>query len=81
MHRSLKDVSMSTTEMELQLAIQAIQSEEKAVYQYLDIVQKQILGKEGKELVQETIEMFAGWKPIRLEADPAGGAAACFKKG
>ena len=67
MHRSLKDVSMSTTEMELQLAIQAIQSEEKAVYQYLDIVQKQILGKEGKELVQETIEMFAGWKPIRLE--------------
>jgi len=67
MHRSLKDVSVSTTEMELQLAIQAIQSEEKAVYQYLDIVQKQILGKEGKELIQKTIEMFTGWKPIRLE--------------
>lgn len=67
MHRSMKDVSMSTTEMELQLAIQAIQSEEKAVYQHLDIVQKQIQGKEGKELVQETIEMFTGWKPIRLE--------------
>ena len=67
MHRSMKDVSMSTTEMELHLAIQAIQSEEKAVYQYLDIVQKQIQGKEGKELVQKTIEMFTGWKPIRLE--------------
>ncbi|MBW2742068.1 MAG: MCP four helix bundle domain-containing protein, partial [Deltaproteobacteria bacterium] len=38
MHGSMKDVSMSTTEMELHLAIQAIQSEEKIVYQHLDIV-------------------------------------------
>jgi len=67
MHRSMMHVSMSTTEMELQVAIQAVQSEEKAVYKHLDIVQKRILGKEGKELIQETIEMFTGWKPIRLE--------------
>jgi len=62
MHRSLKYVSMSMTEMELHLAIKEILSEEKAVYQHLDLVQKQILGKEGKKLVQETIEMFAGWR-------------------
>ncbi|MBC2696717.1 MAG: response regulator [Desulfobacteraceae bacterium] len=69
MHRSMKDVSVSPTEMELHIAIQAVQSEEKTVYQYLDIAQKQILGKEGKDLVQETMEMFAGWKPIRLEVE------------
>ncbi|MBT3258004.1 MAG: response regulator [Deltaproteobacteria bacterium] len=69
MHRGMKDVSMSKTEIELGLAIQAVVNEEKIVYQNLDIVKMQILGKEGKKLVQETIELFAGWKPIRVEVE------------
>ena len=69
MHRSMKDVSMSKTEMEIQLAIQTVLSEEKLVYQDLNIVKNLILGEEGKKLVQETIELFAGWKPIRVEVE------------
>ncbi len=67
MHRSMKDVSMSTTEMELHQAIQIVQAEEKRVYQNLEIIKNRILGKEGKALVNETIDLFAGWKPIRIE--------------
>jgi hypothetical protein len=69
MHRSMKDVAMSKTEMEIQLAIQTVLSEEKLVYQNLDIVKNLILGEEGEKLVQETIELFAGWKPIRVEVE------------
>ncbi len=36
MHRSMKDLSMSDTEMEIHQAIQTVQSEEKVVYQNLD---------------------------------------------
>ncbi len=67
MHRSMKDVAMSQTELEIDLAIQTVQSEEQKVYEELDIVKAQILGEEGKTLVQESLEMFSGWKPIRLE--------------
>jgi len=69
MHRSMKDLSMSDTEMEIHQAIQTVQSEERLVYQNLDIVKSRILGKQGKELVHEVIELFAGWKPIRVEVD------------
>ncbi len=67
MHRSMKDVAMSQMELEVDLAIQTVQSEEQKVYEELDIVKELIVGEEGKKLAQETIEMFAGWKPIRLE--------------
>ena len=64
-HRTMKDVSTSTNAFELQQAIIEVQYQERLVYQNLDIVKNNILGVEGKELVQETIDMFAGWKPIR----------------
>jgi CheY-like chemotaxis protein/signal transduction histidine kinase len=67
MHRGMKDVSMSKTDVDINNAIQTVQSEEIIVYQNLDIVKNQILGEEGKALVNEVIELFAGWKPIRVE--------------
>jgi CheY-like chemotaxis protein/signal transduction histidine kinase len=69
MHRGMKDVSMATTQMGINLAIQTVQDEEKNVYKNLEIVKKRILGVEGEKLVKETIEMFAGWKPIRVEVE------------
>jgi four helix bundle protein len=54
MHRSMKDVAMSKTEMEIRPAIQTVQSEEKLVYQDLDIVKSRILGEEGKTPRQPT---------------------------
>lgn len=69
MHRSMKDVSMSQNKFETNMAIQAVLSAEKLVYQHLGVVKERILGTEGKELVQETIDMFAGWKPIRVEVE------------
>ncbi len=67
MHRSMKDVSMSRTETEIETAIQTVKSQEKLVYQNLDIVKRRILGQEGKDLVLEAIELFSQWKPIRVE--------------
>lgn len=67
MHRSMKDVTMSRSEAEIHTAMQAVKTEEVKVYRQLDLVKERILGAEGKNLVQETIEMFAGWKSIRIE--------------
>ena len=69
MHRSMKDVAMSQDEFQTNMAFQAVLSEEKLVYQNLGIVKERILGPEGKALVQQTIDMFAGWKPIRVEVE------------
>ncbi len=69
MHRSMKDVAMSQDDFETNTAIQAVLAEEKLVYENLSIVQERILGPEGKALVQETIDLFAGWKPIRVEVE------------
>lgn len=65
----MKDLSLSGSDTELNAAIHDVLSEEKQVYRYLDIVKERILGPEGKALVQETISMFAGWRPIRLETE------------
>lgn len=67
MHRSMKDLVMSQTEVEARLAVQKVQSLERRVFQDLQVVDNRILGHEGKELVHETISMFTGWRPIRLE--------------
>lgn len=67
MHRSMKDVSTSKSQVSIAMAIQKVQSEEIKVYQELDTIQSYILGREGKHLVDETIKMFTGWKPIRVE--------------
>lgn len=69
MHRSMKDVALSNSELELDLAISRVLSDEKLVYEDLAIVKEQILGEQGKALVSETITMFAKWKPIRMEVE------------
>lgn len=69
MHRSMKDVSTSQSHPGITMAIQRVQSEEKRVYQELDTIKTLILGREGKQLIQETVELFAGWKPIRIEVE------------
>ena len=67
MHRNMKDISLSKSDLELNKAIQAVRFEENLVYGHLDVVGKQILGAEGKALERETREAFADWKPIRDE--------------
>lgn len=69
MHRAMKDVSTSKTELAITMAIQQVQMTEKQVYDELEIIRTNILGQEGKDLVAETVAMFAGWKPIRVEVE------------
>lgn len=69
MHRSMKDVALSKTQLELQFAIGRVLEDEKVVYQDLELVKQLILGEEGKKLVGDTVSLFAGWKPIRFEVE------------
>ena len=67
MHRDMKEITLSTAELDLHAAIQAVNSEEDKVYRNLDVIRTQILGDEGQELERETRDLFAEWKPIRNE--------------
>jgi signal transduction histidine kinase/CheY-like chemotaxis protein len=69
MVNGMKEVLLSGTDMEMNLAVYEILSEEKGVYQHLNIVRERILGPEGKALIEETLSLFAGWKPIRFEIE------------
>jgi signal transduction histidine kinase/CheY-like chemotaxis protein len=69
MVNGMKDVLLSGTDMEMNQAVYEILSEETKVFQYLNIVKERILGPEGKALIEETIAVFAGWKPIRMEVE------------
>ncbi len=68
-HRNIKDVILSQSQLEANRSIQEIQDDEKEVYRDLALVKELILGEEGKKLAQETIDMFAGWKPRRMEVE------------
>ncbi|MDA3808137.1 MAG: MCP four helix bundle domain-containing protein, partial [Thiomicrorhabdus sp.] len=67
MHRSMKDVVLATTQNELESALIAVSKAEQDVLQQLDIIQKEILGKEGQSLEKQTRQLFVDWKPIRQE--------------
>jgi len=67
MHRSMKDVSTATTQTDIALAIEKVRHKEQRVYQELALIKQFILGQRGKQLIEETIGIFHGWKPIRLE--------------
>ncbi len=67
MHRGMKDITTSTTDLELNEAVQNVRREELLVYQHLDVVRRQILGSQGQQLERETRAFFADWKPIRDE--------------
>ncbi|MGD9825645.1 response regulator, partial [Desulfobacter sp.] len=67
MHRSTKDISTATTQADIALGIEKVRHNEQRVYQELALIKQFILGQEGKQLIEETIEFFGGWRPIRLE--------------
>ncbi len=67
MHRSIKDVVLFNSLSKIEKSIEAVNEEEKQVYRQLDIIKKNILGKEGKALEKETRKLCDGWRPIRNE--------------
>ena len=67
MHRSMKDVTMSTDAAGVEAAQAKVVEYEEDVYAQFDIVEEWILGDEGKALIAEAIQLFRDWKPIRDE--------------
>ena len=67
MHRSMKDVSTAQSQADISLAIQEVREKETVVYRELNLIKRYILGKEGRQLIESTILLFDGWKPIRRE--------------
>ncbi len=67
MHRSMKDVVFSSTDLELDTAINYVNSYEREVLKYFKIIENWILDDEGAFLLSETIKLFRDWKPIRDE--------------
>ncbi|MFH2092176.1 MAG: response regulator [Pseudomonadota bacterium] len=69
MHGFMRDVSIADTPMDVHIAIKNVQDQEQLVYKNLEIIQQLILGEEGRLLIEDTINLFAGWKPIRVEVE------------
>ncbi|MBI9090967.1 MAG: PAS domain S-box protein [Desulfobacterium sp.] len=67
MHRSMKDAVLAKNLTELQSRIEAVNSEEQQVYLCLDVVEENILGREGRQLEKEARALVDAWKPIRAE--------------
>ena len=67
MHRSMKDVSTARTQAEISMTIEEVRHKEQRVYRELALIKQFILGQKGKQLIEKTIGVFDGWKPIRLE--------------
>jgi methyl-accepting chemotaxis protein len=67
MHRSMKDVALAKDEAGVTAASTVVDENEKEVYTQLQIADEQILGAEGKTLIQEVRQLVEDWKPIRDE--------------
>lgn len=67
MHRSMKDVVLSDVPSKTNASIDAVNEQERRVYEYLDIVKENILGDEGRMLEKETRKLFEDWQPIRKQ--------------
>lgn len=63
--RAMKEMALSTSDTGITEATQQIQGIEREVYTELAIVNKWILGDEGKTLITETIQLVGEWQPIR----------------
>jgi len=66
-HRSMKDVALSMTDTDIESAVVLVDDFEKKVLNHLSIAEESILGDSGATLLDETIELFNDWKPIRDE--------------
>lgn len=67
MHRSMKDVVLSTSPKELEIALKAVSEVEQKVFYQLDIIQIKVLGEKGQTLEQQARKLFVNWKPVREE--------------
>ncbi len=67
MDRCMKDLILETSNLGQSEVISLINKEEQNVYHQLDIIKKNILGKEGLLLEKETRRFFTSWKSIRDE--------------
>lgn len=67
MHRSMKDVALFDFPSEINIAINAVNKQERMVLESLDTIKKNILGDEGQKLENETRRLFVNWKPVREE--------------
>lgn len=67
MHRSMKDVVLASSPDQMEAALKAVAEDEQKVYRQLNIIRKDILGKEGQVLENQTRQLFVDWKPIRNE--------------
>lgn len=66
-HRSMKDVAISSSGEERSKYISAVQNNEDDALAQFDIVLKQILGDEGQKLALNARKVFIDWRPIREE--------------
>ena len=67
MHRSMKDVALASNVADMETAHAFVHRHEQQVLAQFAIVQKWILGKEGADLIKETIQIFQNWALIRNE--------------
>ena len=67
MHRSMKDVILSSSLNELEKVSNEVNKQEQLVYEQLDVIRERIIGAGGRNLEKSTRQLFADWKPIREE--------------
>ena len=67
MHRGMKDVALAKDASSMKVAINKVDQYEQDVFKEYAVVEERILGKEGEQLIAETIQIFRNWKPIRDE--------------
>lgn len=67
MHLNMKDVILFHSVSKSQQYIEAVNEEEKQVYRQLNIIKKNILGEEGRDLESAARKLFDEWRPIRNE--------------
>ena len=66
-HRDMKDVVLFDSSERIRRSIDNVNTQEKQVYRYLDVVRNTILGDQGKRLENEARILFGAWRPIREE--------------
>ncbi len=65
MHRYMKDVVLSTSEEELQVALHLVNENERMIYKDFKLVFERYLG--DKQEIQTSYDLFVRWKMIRDE--------------
>ncbi len=65
MHRSMKDVTLSRSKTQRDTYLSIVAENEASALEQFNIVNRQILGKEGKSMASQILHAFKNWKPIR----------------